>query len=195
MPQVSTTIQNLLNGVSQQADSQKFPSQAQEQINGMSSPVVGLSKRNPTEHIAKVFTSAPSTDVWAGALNRDSSERYMVFIRAASKSTVTLDSSTNTVNCVGHSFVAGDEVRFYGADLGDLNQTARFYVINPASGTFQVSTTSGGSAVSMSGNGSGTQSVSLDPIAVFDLINKTEKTVTTTYVAEYLLSSTPATNF
>ena len=195
MPQVSTTIQNLLNGVSQQADSQKFPSQAQEQINGMSSPVVGLSKRNPTEHIAKVFTSAPSTDVWAGALNRDSSERYMVFIRAASKSTVTLDSSTDTVNCVGHSFVAGDEVRFYGADLGDLNQTARFYVINPASGTFQVSTTSGGSAVSMSGNGSGTQSVSLDPIAVFDLINKTEKTVTTTNGAEYLLSSTPATKF
>lgn len=195
MAQISTTIQNLLNGVSQQADSQKFPSQAQEQINGMSSPVTGLSKRNPTEHIAKIFNTAPS-DVWAEALNRDSTERYMVFIRAASKKTITsIDAGTDTINCTAHGFVAGDELRFYGSTLGTLNKTDRYFVINPNTDDFQVSTTSGGSALDITDAGSGTQEVSLDPIAVFDLIAKTEKTVTTTNSAQYLLTTSPSEKF
>lgn len=195
MPQISTTIQNLLNGVSQQADSQRFPSQAQEQINGFSSPVIGLSKRNPTEHIAKVFNTAPS-EVWADALNRDATERYMVFLRAASKKTISsLNDTTDRVNVTAHGLAAGDEVRFYGSTLGTLNQTSRYYVINPTTDDFQVSTTSGGSAVDITDAGSGTQEVSLDPIAVFDLINKTEKSVTTTNGAAYLLSTTPSSVF
>lgn len=193
MPQISTTIQNLLNGVSQQADSQKFPSQAQEQINGFSSPAKGLLKRNPTKHVAKVFNSVP-TDVFSQALNRDSSERYMVTVRATAKKTVTsLDTGTEVVNCTAHGFVDGDEVRFYGTTLGSLNQTARFYVINKTTNDFQVSLTSGGSAVDITDAGSGTQQVSLDPISVYDLINKTEKAVTTTNSADYLVTTTPST--
>lgn len=193
MPQISTTIQNLLNGVSQQADSQKFPSQAQEQINGFSSPAKGLLKRNPTKHVAKVFNSVP-TDVFSQALNRDSSERYMVTVRATAKKTVTsLDTGTEVVNCTAHGFEDGDEVRFYGTTLGSLNQTARFYVINKTTNDFQVSLTSGGSAVDITDAGSGTQQVSLDPISVYDLINKTEKAVTTTNSADYLVTTTPST--
>ena len=193
MPQISTTIQNLLNGVSQQADSQRFPSQAQEQINGFSSPAKGLLKRNPTKHVAKVFNSTP-TDVFSQALNRDSSERYMVTVRATTKKTVTsLGIGTERVNCTAHGFVDGDEVRFYGTDLGSLNQTARFYVVNKTTNDFQVSLTSGGSAIDIIAVGSGTQQVSLDPISVYDLINKTEKAVTTTNSADYLVTSTPST--
>jgi hypothetical protein len=193
MPQISTTIQNLLNGVSQQADSQKFPSQAQEQINGFSSPAKGLLKRNPTKHVAKVFNSVP-TDVFSQALNRDSSERYMVTVRATAKKTVTsLDTGTEVVNCTAHGFVDGDEVRFYGDTLGSLNQTARFYVINKTTNDFQVSLTSGGSAVDITDAGSGTQQVSLDPLSIYDLINKTEKAVTTTNSADYLVTTTPST--
>ena len=126
MPQISTIIQNLLNGVSQQADSQRFPSQADEQINGLSSPVLGLSKRNPTEWLSKVFFSKP-TDVWGQVLNRDSTERYMVIVRNTAKKTISsLNTSTEKVNSTAHGFVNGDEVRFYGTDMGTLNITSRY---------------------------------------------------------------------
>lgn len=194
MPLITSKIQNLLNGVSQQADTQRFPSQGDEQINMLSSPVEGLLKRNPSEHIAKQFdTSSGTSDTYSHVINRDSTEHYSVAIRAASKLTITLDSSTDKVNCTGHTFVAGDEVRFHGSDLGGLNQTDRFYVINPATNEFQVSTTSGGSAATISGAGSGDQHVSLDPISVVDLLDSTSKTVTTTNGTDYLLSSTPST--
>ena len=196
MPQISTTIQNLLNGVSQQSDSQRFPSQAEEQINGLSSPVLGLSKRNPTEHIAKLFNTKP-TDVWAQVLNRDATERYMVVVRNTAKQTVcSVDASTDKVSLTAHGFVDGDEVRFYGSDLADgLNKTSRFYVINKTTNDFEVSLTSGGSAVDIIDAGSGTQEVSLDPISVYDLINDVEKAVTTTNSANYLISATPSTEF
>lgn len=194
MPQISTTIQNLLNGVSQQADSQRFPSQAQEQINGFSSPAKGLLKRNPTKHVAKVFNSVP-TDVFSQALNRDTSERYMVTVRATAKQTITsVSASTDKITLNAHGFVNGDELRFYGDDLADgLNATARFYVINKTTNDFEVSLTSGGSAVDIVDAGTGTQQMSLDPISVYDLINKTEKAVTTTNSADYLVSTTPST--
>jgi len=194
MPQISTTIQNLLNGVSQQADSQRFPSQAQEQINGFSSPAKGLLKRNPTKYVAKVFNSVP-TDVFSQALNRDSSERYMVTVRATAKQTITsVSDSTDKITLNAHGFVNGDELRFYGDDLADgLNVTTRFYVINKTTNDFEVSLTSGGSAVNIVDAGTGTQQMSLDPISVYDLINKTEKAVTTTNSADYLVTTTPST--
>ena len=194
MPQISTIIQNLLNGVSQQADSQRFPSQADEQINGLSSPVLGLSKRNPTEWLSKVFFSKP-TDVWGQVLNRDSTERYMVIVRNTAKKTISsLNTSTEKVNSTAHGFVNGDEVRFYGTDMGTLNITSRYYVVGAGTNDFQVSTTSGGSAVNIADAGSGTQEVSLDPIAVYDLVNEVEKSVTTTQGAAYLISTTPSTD-
>ena len=145
MPQISTTIQNLLNGVSQQADSQRFPSQAEEQINGLSSPVLGLSKRNPTEHITKLFNTVP-TDVWAQALNRDSTERYMVVVRATVKKTISsFDLSGDLINCTAHGFSNGDEVRFYDAGLPDylpiddsVVETSRYYVVNANTDDFQI---------------------------------------------------------
>jgi hypothetical protein len=193
MAQIITTVQNLLNGVSQQADSQRFPSQAEEQLNGTSSPVLGLSKRNPTEHISKVFNSAANS-VFAETLNRDASERYMVFVRAVTKKSITIDSSTDTINCTAHGFVADDEVRFYGTDLGNITESPRYYVISPSTDSFQISTTKGGSAFTITGNGTGTQNVSLDPISVVDLITETETTVATPNSANYLVSTTPSSS-
>ena len=203
MPQISTTIQNLLNGVSQQADSQRFPSQAEEQINGLSSPVLGLSKRNPTEHITKLFNTVP-TDVWAQALNRDSTERYMVVVRATVKKTISsFDLSGDLINCTAHGFSNGDEVRFYDAGLPDylpiddsVVETSRYYVVNANTDDFQISNTSGGSVIDIDGVYQGTtHQVSLDPIIVYDLVNNLEKPVTTTHGASYLVSATPSTSF
>ena len=58
MPLVSRTIPNLVQGVSQQPEILRLPSQADEQINGFSSVVEGLKKRPPTTHIAKISSSS-----------------------------------------------------------------------------------------------------------------------------------------
>ena len=197
MPLINTTIQNLLNGVSQQADSQRFPSQAQEQINGLSSPVAGLSKRNPTEHISKVFSSVP-TNVWSEALNRDATERYMVTVRNSSWKTFTATNATDLFTSAAHGYSDGEAVRLYTA-AGTLPSgvvaTARYYIISSTTNTFQLSTTSGGSAVALADDGSGTLSVGLDPISVVDVLTGTEKTVTTTNSANYLVATTPSSTF
>ena len=196
MPLITSKIQNLLNGVSQQADTQRYPSQGDEQINMHSSPVDGLLKRNPSVHIAKQFdTNSGTSDTYSHVINRDSTENYSVAVRSSEKKTITLDTSGDLINCTSHPFVAGDEVRFHGSDLGSLNQTDRYYVVNPATNTFQVATTSGGSAVTISDAGTGTQNVSLDPISVIDLLNGTSATVTTTNGCDYLINATPSTVF
>ena len=49
---LSSSIPNLINGVSQQPPALRLPSQASEQTNGLSSVVNGLSKR-PNTHFIK----------------------------------------------------------------------------------------------------------------------------------------------
>ena len=51
---ISSSIQNLLNGISQQPDSIRLDNQGAVQENGLSDVVYGLGKRPPTEHIAKL---------------------------------------------------------------------------------------------------------------------------------------------
>ena len=53
---ISASIQNLLNGISQQPDSVRLDNQGAIQENALSDVVYGLGKRPPTEHIAKLNT-------------------------------------------------------------------------------------------------------------------------------------------
>ena len=78
MPLISTTIPNLVNGVSQQPYSLRLASQAEEQVNGFSSVVSGLSKRPGTQHIKKLPGVAATS--FFHTINRDSEERYLVVI-------------------------------------------------------------------------------------------------------------------
>ncbi len=206
MPQISTTIQNLLNGVSQQADSQKFPSQAQEQVNGTSSPVLGLTKRNPTEHIAKLFFTTP-TDVWAQVLNRDSTEKYMVVVRNSEWQSIRVNitingsasydwGSTDTLD-----LSVGDEVRLKttGTLPAGFSVDTRYYVVFHSQGVgndIRLSATKGGSPIALTNEGSGMtdHSICRDPIAVYDLVNDAEKSITTTNGVDYLISTTPSTD-
>lgn len=79
MALINRSIPNVYNGVSQQPPSLRLPSQAEEQINGVSSVVTGLTKRPPTEHLAKI-NSLTNTDSFIHTINRDTSNQYVVVI-------------------------------------------------------------------------------------------------------------------
>jgi len=76
---VSYTIPNLIQGISQQPDAQRDPSQGEVQINAMSSLAEGLRKRESTHCIAKVSTSSFG-DVYFHQILRDADEQYLVVI-------------------------------------------------------------------------------------------------------------------
>ena len=80
---VTVPIPNLISGVSQQAPTMRFPSQANEQINCQSSLIEGLTKRAPTKHIVKAIdsTAAGVDKTFVHIVNRDPTERYVVLVR------------------------------------------------------------------------------------------------------------------
>jgi len=97
MPLVSSTIPNLINGVSQQADAFRLPSQATLQENAYSSVVEGLKNRPPTEHIAKIVSGDPGS-VFLHTINRDPSERYVVLVENGDLRVFDLAGTEQTVN-------------------------------------------------------------------------------------------------
>jgi len=76
---VSYTIPSLIQGISQQPDAQREPSQGEIQINGMSSLAEGLRKREGSQAIAKVSTTGFG-DVYFHQILRDSIEKYLVVV-------------------------------------------------------------------------------------------------------------------
>lgn len=77
----NNNIPNLVNGVSQQAEALRFPSQVTEQLNGRSSPVAGMQKRAPTEHIAKIYNTGTSlSQSYFYTIDRDEAERYVMVV-------------------------------------------------------------------------------------------------------------------
>ena len=97
MPLVSKSIPTLINGVSQQPDSLRLPTQAEAQVNCYSSVVEGLKDRPPTEHIAKLYTGTIG-DAYSHTINRDAAERYEVLIRNGDLTVHTLAGVQKTVN-------------------------------------------------------------------------------------------------
>lgn len=79
MSLVSYLIPNLAQGVSQQPDGQRDPTQGEVQINGMSSMAEGLRKREPSQAIARVSAESFG-DVFFHQIERDTSEKYLVTI-------------------------------------------------------------------------------------------------------------------
>jgi hypothetical protein len=70
---------------------------------------------------------------------------------------VTFTASTNTVNLAAHGFATGTAIPFFNiVSTTGLIQGRRYYVVNPAANTFQVSDTIGGSPVTLINDGSAT---------------------------------------
>ena len=82
MPLISSSIPNLINGVSQQPPALRLASQAEQVINCMSSPVEGLKKRPPLYHLKNIFTENKSTTrPFVHLVERDGATQYIIIIQ------------------------------------------------------------------------------------------------------------------
>lgn len=79
MPLVSTTVSNLISGVSQQPAPQRLRTSGEEMTNAYPSVVAGLQKRPPTEFVGPLNSTVANDDATAvHVINRDFDERYIV---------------------------------------------------------------------------------------------------------------------
>lgn len=82
MALVSTSIPNLLNGVSQQPAPLRQVTQGETQTNALSSVIDGLIKRPPTEHIKRLFNTNVS-DAAIHIIDRGADNRDIVVVQAS----------------------------------------------------------------------------------------------------------------
>ena len=102
----SYSIANLIQGVSQQSDSQRDPTQGELQINGYSSLVDGLRKRAGTSAIRRLSTTSLG-DVYFHSILRDSGEKYLVVIGKTVIRVFDLDGIEKTVTAPsGYSYLS-----------------------------------------------------------------------------------------
>lgn len=97
MPLVSSSIPNMVNGVSQQPPTLRLASQAEVQENGLSTVSSGLTKRPPSEHIKRISDTVPG-NAFLHTINRDSSEQYVVIISGGDIKVYDLAGNAKTVN-------------------------------------------------------------------------------------------------
>ncbi len=102
----SYTIPNLIQGISQQPDAQREPTQGEIQVNGMSSLAEGLRKREPSQAVAKVSSSGFG-DVYFHQILRDSTEQYLVVIGKTAIKVFDLEGNEKTVSApYGYSYLS-----------------------------------------------------------------------------------------
>lgn len=90
-------IPSFSQGVSQQADKLKLPTQMKEIINGYPSLIDGLMKRYPTKHIKKIFdTILPVSNVTI--FEKDNSEKYILIINENGINIFDLEGNEKTIN-------------------------------------------------------------------------------------------------
>ena len=188
MPLISSSIPNLINGVSQQPPALRLASQAEQVINCMPSPVEGLKKRPPMYHLAKLFSGSAGTNrPFVHLVERDGSIQYMVIIMDNSIKVCDLDgtiyetgnSKLTTPDGTGYLNIDGKPSEtFRVASVGDFT-----FIVNREKKVAMADTTS---PAHMQGGatGSATQSMVFIKAANYDTeykvdLNGTEKTFTT----------------
>jgi hypothetical protein len=114
---ITTSIPNLLGGVSQQPAAIRAVNEAQTVDNAVPSPVEGLTKRPPTEHLVAVANSAgnlryvnSSETVFVHLIERDETEKYLLVVQengtpdiydlAGNRKTLFIDGATTLGNAV-----------------------------------------------------------------------------------------------
>lgn len=133
MALVTLPIPNMLNGVSQQPDQLRFPTQGEIQENGYSSVVDGLAKRYPTEHVGKIINGAVGS-CKVHVINRDDAEQYVVVVRHNAV-------SVYDENGVAQNLTYGSGAQAY-LDLAQGVDPAKvFKLLTVADYTFVVNTT------------------------------------------------------
>lgn len=97
MALISSSIPNLVNGVSQQPFTLRLSSQAELQENGLSTTSQGLRKRPPTKHIKKIINGSVG-NAYLHTINRDANERYIVVITNGNLEVYDLAGNQKTVS-------------------------------------------------------------------------------------------------
>ena len=121
----------MINGVSQQPPALRLASQAESVINCLSSPVEGLTKRPPFNHLGKLITgSAGAGQPFVEIVDRDGTIQYLIMIRDGAIDVFNLDGTSQTVTTPN------------GTDYLDIANTAepadKFRVASVADYTFIV---------------------------------------------------------
>ena len=80
MANITTSVSNLVQGVSQQSPKVRFVGQCEEQINALSSVSDGLKKRPCTRVISDIYESVINPTDLVHFINRSETERYAVVI-------------------------------------------------------------------------------------------------------------------
>ena len=104
MSNVAYTIPNLIQGISQQPDAQRDPSQGEIQINGMSSIAEGLRKRDSSRTVARV-SNAPFGNAFIHTIQRDAEEKFLAVIRTDAIDVFDLNGVAQTVNVAADAFL------------------------------------------------------------------------------------------
>ena len=99
------TIPNLAQGVSQQPDAQRDPTQGEIQVNGVSSISEGLRKRDSTRTIAKV-SNAKFGDAYIHTILRDSTEEYLAVLTSSEIKVFGLDGTEYTVESSSYDYLS-----------------------------------------------------------------------------------------
>jgi hypothetical protein len=125
MPLVSSSIPNLINGVSQQPAALRLASQAEQVVNCMPSPVEGLKKRPPTYNIGRLFTGTAGTGrPFTTIVDRDGTIQYLVLILDNDIKVFGMDGSLKTVNTpdgTGYLNITGEpSSTFRAASIADF---------------------------------------------------------------------------
>jgi len=152
MPLVKNATTSLAQGVSQQAESQRYPSQASEQINAYSSPIKGLIKRPPTKFITKTDLATDDKS-FIHTINRDSDEQYVLAIDKTTDVAVSGVSAGNNTITLASALPVNTPVRFVSTEEeGELPtgiEAQQTYYTTTANATTGLSDTSGGSAINI----------------------------------------------
>lgn len=94
---VSNTIPNLINGVSQQPDLVRLPSQCEEMTNCYPTLESFLRRRPATKHLARLLETRVD-DAFVHIINRDAGEQYIVIFLPGDVKVYRLDGTPVTVN-------------------------------------------------------------------------------------------------
>ena len=121
MKNIAFTIPNLVQGISQQPDAQRDPSQGSIQINAVSSITEGLRKRDSSRTLAKV-SDTPFGDAFFHTILRDQEEEYIAVIT---------DSGIQVFDLLGASInvVADSGAYNYLSGITDARQQIRAVTI------------------------------------------------------------------
>lgn len=136
MALTSGNISSMIQGVSQQPDALRLPSQLEGQENCYSSPVEGLTNRPPLEHIAVISNEPLEEGAMLHTINRSVDQRYKAIISNGYVEVFDLEGNEKTVNSVDESVIILSNAVATGA--------GQVFIIAPAPGETELDFTVSG---------------------------------------------------